>query len=131
MEGTATHPPDAIMTTHSRQCVEGSLSNSYSIDESIEGMREVATESFRVLKPDRYYAILMGDPRTKKHHVPTAFRVLQAFLDSGFILKEDIIKHQWRCTSTPFWREINRRQLFTGYARASLCTLQAGRGREN
>jgi len=94
-------------------------------------MREVARQSFRVLKPDRYCVILTCDPRIKKHYVPGAFRVLQAFLDSGFILKEDITKHQWRCTSTPFWREINGRQLFADYARASLCTLQAGRGREN
>ena len=42
--------------------------------------------------------------------------------------KEDIIKHQWRCTSTPFWREISRKQLSTDYARASLCTPQADRG---
>lgn len=101
----ATHPPYANIIPYSKQRVEGDLSNSYSIDEFIEGMKEVAIESFRVLQPDRYCAILMGDTRIKKHYVPIAFRVLQAFLDSGFILKEDIIKHQWRCTSTPFWRE--------------------------
>lgn len=28
---------------------------------------------------------------------------MQAFLEKGFILKEDIIKHQWRCKATPFW----------------------------
>lgn len=60
-------------------------------------------KSYRVLKPDGYCAILAGDTRKQKHYVPVAYRVLQAFLDSGFILKEDVIKHQWRCKATPFW----------------------------
>ena len=68
-------------------------------------MRKVAEESYRVLKPGRYCAILVGDTRRNKHYVPIAFRVMQAFLDVGFILKEDIIKHQWRCEATPFWLE--------------------------
>ena len=28
-------------------------------------------------------------------YVPVAFRVMQQFLDVGFILREDIIKRQW------------------------------------
>lgn len=55
------------------------------------------------MKSGRYCAILVGDTRRNKHHVPIAFRVMQAFLGEGFILKEDIIKHQWRCKATPFW----------------------------
>jgi hypothetical protein len=42
----------------------------------------------------------------KKHHIPVAFRVLQAFLDVGFILREDVIKHQWKMKSTrEKWRK--------------------------
>jgi hypothetical protein len=36
------------------------------------------------------------DTRRKKHHIPVAFRVMQAFLDVGFVLREDVIKHQWK-----------------------------------
>lgn len=99
----ATHPPYANIIPYSKQKVDGDLSNVYSIDEFIKEMKKVATESYRVLKPDKYCAILVGDTRRKKHHVPIAFRVMQSFLDAGFILKEDIIKHQWRCKSTPYW----------------------------
>ncbi|MCD6147297.1 MAG: methyltransferase domain-containing protein, partial [Thermoplasmata archaeon] len=99
----ATHPPYANIIPYSKEKIEGDLSNEYSIDEFVTDMEKVAKESFRVLKPNHYCAILIGDTRRKKHHVPIAFRVMQTFLDAGFILKEDVIKHQWRCKSTPFW----------------------------
>ena len=30
---------------------------------------------------------------------------MQSFLENGFILKEDIIKIQHNCTSTPYWEK--------------------------
>ena len=101
----ATHPPYASIIPYSKDKIEGDLSYVHSIDEYIDEMRKVAEESYRVLKAGRYCAILIGDTRRNKHYVPIAFRVMQAFLDVGFILKEDIIKHQWRCKATPFWLE--------------------------
>jgi hypothetical protein len=62
-------------------------------------MRKVAEESYRVLKPGKHCAILMGDTRRHKHFVPITPRVLQSFLDAGFILREDIIKLQWKMKS--------------------------------
>ncbi|MDD3492461.1 MAG: DNA methyltransferase [Candidatus Thermoplasmatota archaeon] len=99
----ATHPPYANIIPYSKEKVPGDLSNEYSIDAFIEDMVKVAAECYRVLKPNKYCAILIGDTRREKHHVPISFRVMQAFLELGFILKEDVIKHQWRCKSTPFW----------------------------
>ncbi|RLI32081.1 DNA methylase [Candidatus Bathyarchaeota archaeon] len=99
----ATHPPYASIIPYSKERVPGDLSYVHSVDEYVEEIRKVAEESFRVLKPGRYCAILVGDTRRNKHYVPIAFRVMQAFLDVGFILKEDVIKHQWRCKATPFW----------------------------
>ncbi len=100
----ATHPPYANIIPYSKKKkVDGDLSAVHKIDEFIEEMKKVAEESYRVLMPGRYCAILVGDTRRNKHHVPIAFRVLQAFLEAGFILKEDIIKRQWRCKATPFW----------------------------
>ena len=64
----------------------------------------VAKELFRVLKPDKYCAILIGDTRKGKHFVPLAFNVMQRFLKVGFVLKEDIIKVQHNCTTTERWR---------------------------
>jgi len=102
----ATHPPYANIVPFSKQLIEGDLSKVHSIDEFIAQMREVASESFRVLKPDKHCAILIGDTHRHKHYVPIAFRVMEAFLDVGFILREDVIKRQWHTqTMRGRWKE--------------------------
>lgn len=111
----ATHPPYASIITYSknsRKHIEGDLSYVQNIDEFAEEMRKVAKESFRVLKPEKYCAILIGDTRRYKHYVPITPRVLQAFLDVGFILKEDIIKKQWQCKTTGFWTNKSKENNF-------------------
>jgi len=97
----ATHPPYFNIIPYSKRAeIPNDLSAFRSLSEYINAMREVAAESYRVLKPGRYCAILIGDTRRHRHHVPIAFRVMQAFLDVGFILKEDIVKIQWKMKST-------------------------------
>ncbi len=97
----ATHPPYANIIPYSKDGgVEGDLSKASSLEEYFEGIREVAQECFRVLKPGRYCAILIGDTRIGRHYVPIAFRVMQQFLEAGFILKEDVIKLQWHTKVT-------------------------------
>jgi len=61
-------------------------------------------ELFRVLKCDKYCAILIGDTRRGRHFVPLAFNVMKRFLKVGFVLKEDIVKVQHNCTMTQRWR---------------------------
>jgi hypothetical protein len=69
-------------------------------------MSGVAKECFRVLKPGKHCAILIGDTHKHKHYVPIAFRVLEVFLDNKFILREDVIKEQWHTkTMRGRWRE--------------------------
>ncbi len=63
-------------------------------------MRTVAEDAMRVLKPGKHCAILMGDTRKHAHFVPISPRVLEAFLEAGFVLREDIIKLQWNMKST-------------------------------
>lgn len=97
----ATHPPYANIIPYSKgKRLEGDLSQVSSLEEYLQGMREIAAESYRVLKPGRYCCILVGDTRRNRHYVPIAFRVMQQFLDVGFILKEDIIKVQWNTKVT-------------------------------
>ncbi len=103
----ATHPPYASIipyTKKARMEAKGDLSKVVSIEEFANEMRRVASEFYRVLKPGRYCAILIGDTRRNKHYVPIAFRVMQAFLDVGFILKEDIIKLQHHMMGSVVWR---------------------------
>ncbi|WP_048151655.1 DNA methyltransferase [Palaeococcus ferrophilus] len=107
----ATHPPYANIigyTKKARSSVEGDLSKVRSIDEFIQEMKKVAEEFYRVLKPGKYAAILMGDTRRHRHYVPIAFRVMKAFLEAGFIVKEDIIKVQHHMRGTEPWKTRKR-----------------------
>ena len=76
------------------------LSSVHNIAEFTEEMRKVALECMRVLKPNKHCAILIGDTRRNKHFVPITPRVLMSFLEAGLILREDIIKLQWKMKST-------------------------------
>jgi len=97
----ATHPPYANIIAYSRgNVVDGDLSRLRSLDDYLDAMTEVAKECYRVLKPGRHCAILVGDTRRHKHYVPIAFRVMERFLQVGFILREDVIKVQWKMKST-------------------------------
>jgi DNA modification methylase len=102
----ATHPPYASIIPYSHKTTEGDLSQVHSIDEFTEGMKEIAKESFRVLKPGRHCGVLIGDTHKHRHFVPISTRVLFTFLDAGFILREDVIKEQWHTqTMRGRWRQ--------------------------
>ncbi|MEM7823582.1 MAG: DNA methyltransferase [Candidatus Aenigmatarchaeota archaeon] len=96
----ATHPPYANIVKFTKNKIEGDISNVKNIDEFINEMEKVAKECYRVLKPGKHCAILIGDTRKRKHFVPIATRVMEVFLKVGFILREDIIKLQWKMKST-------------------------------
>jgi DNA modification methylase len=96
----ATHPPYASIIPYSKRRGEGDLSSVHDIAEFADEMRKVAIESYRVLKSGKHCAILIGDTRRHKHFIPITPKVLQAFLDAGFILREDVIKMQWKMKST-------------------------------
>ncbi len=111
----ATHPPYANIIRYTKGADErnpNDLSNVRSIAEYAEQMRRVAEEAHRVLKPGHYCAILMGDTRRNKHYLTIAFRVMQAFLEAGFILKEDIIKAQWNTQTEGLWANLSRTKNF-------------------
>ena len=67
-------------------------------------MEKVALESYRVLKKDKFCAILMGDTRQKGHIIPMSFEVMKIFETVGFKTKEIIIKEQHNCRATGFWK---------------------------
>jgi len=97
------HPPYADIIKYSDKQIEEDLSNIHDIDEFAEEMEKVAKEFYRVLKSNHYCAILIGDTRRNKMYQPMAFKVMERFLKVGFVLKEDIIKHQHNCKATGFW----------------------------
>ncbi len=67
-------------------------------------MGKVAGESYRVLKKDKFCAVLMGDTRKNGMVQPLAFEVMRLFELAGFKTKEIIIKEQHNCKTTGYWK---------------------------
>ena len=86
-----THPPYCDIISYSGAAGDLSTLN---LEDFVSEMGKVASEFFRVLKPGKHCAILIGDTRKHRHYVPINVGVLGKFLDAGFVLKEDIIKLQ-------------------------------------
>ena len=97
-----THPPYADIIKYSEDIKED-LSR-LKVKDFLEEMKKVAVESYRVLKSDKFCAVLMGDTRQKGHMIPMAFDVMKGFQDAGFKLKELIIKEQHNCRATGYWK---------------------------
>ena len=97
-----THPPYANIINYSDN-IRGDLSL-LKADDFLKQMALVASECYRVLKPGKFCAILMGDARNKGCVVPISFRVMEIFRNAGFTLKEIIIKEQHNCKTTGFWK---------------------------
>lgn len=107
-----THPPYMNIIKYSDGKIAGDISNIGSLPKFCDEIEKVAKELHRVLKPDRYCAILIGDTRRQKHYVPLAFNVMRRFLKVGFVLKEDIIKVQHNCKYTKQWELKAKRDKF-------------------
>jgi len=96
----AFHPPYAGIIGYSNDKVVGDLSSLQRLTDYLAEMEKVAREAWRVLKPGKYCGMLIGDTRKHTHYIPIAFPTMEAFLEASFILKEDIIKQQWKTKST-------------------------------
>lgn len=97
-----THPPYADIIQYSED-IEEDLSH-LKVKDFLEEMKKVAVESYRVLKKDKFCAVLMGDTRQKGYMIPMSFDVMKIFQDAGFRLKELIIKEQHNCRATGYWK---------------------------
>ena len=97
-----THPPYADIINYS-DGIDGDLSL-LSIKPFLAEMGIVAAECYRVLKKDKFCAILMGDTRKKGMVQPLAFETMKLFEFAGFKLKEIIIKEQHNCKATGYWK---------------------------
>jgi methyltransferase domain protein len=97
-----THPPYANIINYSDD-IDEDLSR-LKVKDFLEEMKKVADECYRVLKSDKFCAILMGDTRQKGHMVPMSFDVMNIFQEAGFKLKELIIKEQHNCRATGYWK---------------------------
>jgi len=99
-----THPPYLNIIKYSEGKISDDLSNISSVDKFCQELEQGIKEFYRVLKENAYCAILIGDTRKAQHYIPLSYFVLELFLKNGFALKEDIIKVQHNCQSTPYWK---------------------------
>lgn len=97
-----THPPYADIIKYSED-IEADLSH-LKVKDFLIAMRDVAAESYRVLKKDKFCAVLMGDTRQKGRMIPMSFEVMKLFQSAGFKLKELVIKEQHNCKATGYWK---------------------------
>ncbi len=125
----ATHPPYFNIIKYGKEGrVDGDLSKARSLEEYLKWMREVAKETYRVLKPGRYCAVLIGDTRVHKHYVPISHYVLQTFLSQGFILKEEVIKIQHKMRTTrEIWSKLKERDFLLIYHEKLLIFRKPGK----
>jgi DNA modification methylase len=96
-----THPPYFNIIKYSNG-IKGDLSL-MNEKEFYIAIEKVSKECYRVLKNNKYCAVLMGDTRKNGYVVPLAFNVMNIFINTGFKLKEIIIKQQHNCRSTKYW----------------------------
>lgn len=97
-----THPPYANIIQYSEN-IKDDLSH-LKVKDFLKEMQSVAKECYRVLKKDKFCAILMGDTRQKGHVIPMSFEVMKIFEAVGFKTKEIIIKEQHNCKATGYWK---------------------------
>lgn len=98
-----THPPYANIVKYSDGKNPADLSSIPNIHEFLDQLESGIRELYRVLKPDHYCAILIGDTRKGQHYVPLSHFVLDRCLKVGFALKEEIIKTQHNTTYGARW----------------------------
>lgn len=98
-----THPPYSNIIQYSEDIKEDlSLLKT---EDFYKAIKKVALESYRVLKKNKYCAILMGDTRSKGSIVPLGFKVMNIFESVGFNIKEIVIKKQHNCRCNDEWKD--------------------------
>lgn len=105
-----THPPYANIIQYSEDIPEDM--SRLELSNFLIEMQKVSKECYRVLKPKKYCAILMGDIRRGGGVIPLGFKVMSLFEEVGFKLKELIIKEQHNCRSTGYWKTSSASQYF-------------------
>lgn len=108
-----THPPYADIIRYS-ESIEDDISH-LKKEEFLAAMVKVAKESFRVLKEGKICTVMMGDIRKKGRVIPLGFRTMETFINAGFQSKEIIIKEQYNCKSTSYWKNRNNKFLLLAH----------------
>ena len=99
------HPPYADIIKYSDN-IDNDISL-LSVTEFLDKMNLFSKECFRILKKDKFCSILIGDIRKNGNIIPLGSLIMNQFINSGFTLKEIIIKEQHNCKMTSYWKNRN------------------------
>ena len=98
-----TQPPCADLLQYSSA---GKIPGDLSLmnpDDFITELHKVAAECFRVVKSNKYCAVAMSDIRRNGLIIPMGARVMNCFLEKGFVLRDNIVKIQHGCRDANDW----------------------------
>jgi hypothetical protein len=70
---------------------------------------------FRILKKGKMCAVMIGDVRKYSKVIPLGFRMMECFLQAGFVNEEIIIKEQHNYRSTKYWKNQNNKFLLLAH----------------
>lgn len=95
------HPPYGDIIKYS-QDIKEDISR-LELNQFLNQIEVFSKECFRILKKEKFCSILIGDIRKKGNFIPLGFQLMNIFINSGFKLKEIIIKEQHNCKGTKKW----------------------------
>ena len=99
------HPPYVDIIKYSKDIKEDI--SRLNLQEFLNQMSLFSKECLRVLKKDKICSILIGDIRKNKNVIPLGFYIMSIFIQTGFTLKEIIVKEQHNCKMTDYWKNRN------------------------
>jgi len=127
----AAHPPYFNIVEYGGARAGGDLSRAGSLEEYLAWMGDVARECYRVLKPGKHCAVLIGDTRVHRHYVPISHYVLDVFLGAGFVLKEEVVKIQHNMRATrEVWKRLRGRDFLLIYHEKLFVFRKPGKGED-
>ena len=96
------HPPYANIIKYSKN-IQEDISR-LNLEDFLSRVNLFSKECFRILKKDKICSILIGDIRKNKNVIPLGFYIMNIFVQTGFSLKEIIIKEQHNCKMSDYWK---------------------------
>ena len=99
------HPPYADIIKYSKDIKEDI--SRLNLQDFLNQINLFSKECFRILKKGKICSILIGDIRKNKNVIPLGFDIMNIFIQTGFTLKEIIIKEQHNCKMTDYWKNRN------------------------
>lgn len=96
------HPPYANIIKYSNYIKEDI--SRLNLQEFLNQINLFSKECFRILKNGKFCSILIGDIRRNGNVIPLGFYLMNVFIQTGFTLKEVIIKEQHNCKMTEYWK---------------------------